>query len=146
MNSLTNNISKDFSKIIYTETDEAPMLATYSYYQLFKDSQNHLESRQKKEIFQLLEELLHTSQNTLKKNKDNLMNLLLLENLQKLQMVISSSSLTSVLQFLNYKKQSKNSNPKITIFQIITLTQSLRKKKKLKLSMLKFQEVLLTQF
>jgi isocitrate dehydrogenase len=27
---LTRNIANDFSKIIYTETDEAPMLATYS--------------------------------------------------------------------------------------------------------------------
>lgn len=27
---LTRNFAYDFSKIIYTETDEAPMLATYS--------------------------------------------------------------------------------------------------------------------
>jgi monomeric isocitrate dehydrogenase len=30
MPNLQRNITKDFSKIIYTETDEAPMLATYS--------------------------------------------------------------------------------------------------------------------
>ncbi len=27
---MNNKFGKDFSKIIYTETDEAPMLATYS--------------------------------------------------------------------------------------------------------------------